>query len=113
MLTVFFGEADSLFEDFAENYIILGHAFFFKLLKLLQQLFTLAGQAGTFFAVGVHDTLLQVFFGGFNLAPDPFIGHFHNFGSLVDRAGFFNIFKDFRSALTDDDIAVLINNPIA
>ena len=73
----------------------------------------MAGQAGTFLAFGVHDILVEVFFGGFDLAPDSFVGHPHDLGGLVDGAGSFDIFQNFRPALADNDIAVLINDPVA
>jgi hypothetical protein len=102
-----------LFENFTEDFVVRGHAFFFQLFVLLQQFFALTGQAGAFLAVGVHDILIEVFFGGFNLTPDAFVGHFHDLGGLVNGAGPFDICQNFRPAFADDNITSLINDPIA
>ena len=52
-------------------------------------------------------------FGGFDLTPDGFIGHFHNLGRLVDRAGLLDAFQDFHAAFAEDDVVVLVHNPVA
>ena len=56
---------------------------------------------------------LQMLFGGFDLTPDRFIGHFHNLGRLVDRAGLLYAFQDFHAAFTEDDVVVPVHNPVA
>ena len=105
-------ELARLFENFAEDFIIRVHASVFQKPIFFEQCFALPGQAGAEFAVGVNDILVQVLFGGFDFAPDPFVRHFHNLGGLIDGTGFFNVFQNFGAAFADDDIAVIINNPV-
>jgi hypothetical protein len=61
----------------------------------------------------MHNSGIQMFFGGLNLAPDSFVRHLHRFGGLIDGSDLFDVLQDFRPAIADDDVVMFINDPLA
>ena len=62
----------------------------------------------SFLSIGMHNAGIQMLFGGFNFTPDRLVRHLHHFGGLVDRSGLFDVLKDFRPTVADDDVIVFI-----
>ena len=100
-------------EDPGKDGIVCVQAFAAQLFEGGDQFPPLVSQMGTGLFVGVHHFYLQVLFGGLDLAPDGFIGHFQGFGCLVDRSGPGDTFQDFHTAFAENDIIALIDNPVA
>ena len=100
-------------ENGREYGIIGGQAAAAQLFELLHQFASLGSQTGAAFFIGVNNLDPQMLFGGLDFAPDGFVGHFQNLGRLIDRAGLVNAFQNIHAALAEDDIVVLIDDPMA
>jgi hypothetical protein len=56
---------------------------------------------------------IHVFFSRFDFAPDGFVRHVHQFGSLIHRAGPLNVFQNPGPAFSNNDVIVFIDDPLA
>jgi hypothetical protein len=52
-------------------------------------------------------------FGGLYFTPDGFVRHLHQFGGLINGPCLFNVSQNFCPAVTNDDVVVFINDPLA
>ena len=78
-----------------------------------QKLLSFLGEPAAFLSIGMHNSGIQMFFGGLYLAPDSFVRHLHHFGGLIDGSGLFDVAQNFRPAFTDDDVVMFIDDPLA
>ena len=101
------------FENLAEYFIIHRHTRLLQVSVFLQQLLSFLGQAAAFLSIRMHNSGIQMFFGGLNFTPNSFIRHLHCFSGLIDGSGLLDVFKDFSPPVTDDDVVVFINDPLA
>jgi hypothetical protein len=102
----------SLLENLPENLVIRLQALVFEAVVFFQQILPLFGQMGTSFPVGFDNSDLKIVFCDFDFTPDPFVRHPHNFGRFVKRTCLLDILKDFPPAFSNDDVSLIIDDPV-
>jgi hypothetical protein len=103
----------NLSKNIAKYFVICGHTLGLQQFIFGQKVFAGLRKARSLFAVRVHNAGIHVFFSRFDLAPNCFVRHFHQFGGLIHRARLINMLQNLGPALPNDDVVVLIHNPLA